>query len=226
METPAGSKILDRLDNSKAGRFYWLLTLLATIGGFLFGYDTTNIAIVEVFLPKSFISSATNPFITGYLFSGVSLGAAAGALIAASLIDRYGRKSMLIFDAFLYTLGAILSAASVDLVMLLISRTLIGIAVGADSAIATSYISEWAPKNRRGSLGILQQWMITVGILGAYIIGLAVLYGIPASAYTLDWRILLGVAAVPAAIGLAFRFIMPESPRWLVNKGKYKDAGH
>ncbi|MHB8359884.1 MAG: sugar porter family MFS transporter [Thermoplasmataceae archaeon] len=224
METPAGSKILDRLDNSKAGRFYWLLTLLATIGGFLFGYDTTNIAIVEVFLPKSFISSATNPFITGYLFSGVSLGAAAGTLIAASLIDRYGRKSMLIFDAFLYTLGAILSAASVDLVMLLISRTLIGIAVGADSAIATSYISEWAPKNRRGSLGILQQWMITVGILGAYIIGLAVLYGIPASAYTLDWRILLGVAAVPAAIGLAFRFIMPESPRWLVNKGKYKEA--
>ena len=166
----SGSKILDRLDNSKAGRFYWLLTLLATIGGFLFGYDTTNIAIVEVFLPKSFISSATNPFITGYLFSGVSLGAAAGALIAASLIDRYGRKSMLIFDAFLYTLGAILSAVSVDLVMLLISRTLIGIAVGADSAIATSYISEWAPKNRRGSLGILQQWMITVGILGAYII--------------------------------------------------------
>ena len=224
MESAAGSKILDRLDNSKAGRFYWLLTLLATIGGFLFGYDTTNIAIVEVFLPKSFISSATNPFITGYLFSGVSLGAAAGALIAASLIDRYGRKSMLIFDAFLYTLGAILSAVSVDLVMLLISRTLIGIAVGADSAIATSYISEWAPKNKRGSLGKLQQWMITVGILGAYIIGLAVLYGIPASAFTLDWRILLGVAAVPAAIGLAFRFIMPESPRWLVNKGKYKEA--
>jgi MFS family permease len=63
-----------------------------------------------------------------------------------------------------------------------------------------------------------------VGILGAYIIGLAVLYGIPASAFTLDWRILLGVAAVPAAIGLAFRFIMPESPRWLVNKGKYKEA--
>jgi SP family arabinose:H+ symporter-like MFS transporter len=224
MESVAGSKILDRLDNSKAGKFYWLLTLLATIGGFLFGYDTTNIAIVEVFLPKSFISSATNPFITGYLFSGVSLGAAAGALIAASLIDRYGRKSMLIFDAFLYTLGAILSAVSVDLVMLLISRTLIGIAVGADSAIATSYISEWAPKNRRGSLGILQQWMITVGILGAYIIGLAVLYGIPASAFTLDWRILLGIAAIPAAIGLAFRFIMPESPRWLVNKGKYKEA--
>ena len=224
MESIAESKIMDRLDNSKASRFYWFLTLLATVGGFLFGYDTTNIAIVEGFLPKSFISSATNPFITGYLFSGVSLGAAAGALIAASLIDRYGRKYMLIFDAFLYSLGAILSALSVDLLMLLISRTIIGIAVGADSAIATSYISEWAPKNKRGSLGILQQWMITVGILGAYIIGLAVLYGIPSSAFTLDWRLLLGFAAIPAIIGLAFRFVMPESPRWLVSKGKYKSA--
>lgn len=224
MESIAGSKILDRLDNSKTSRFYWFLTILATLGGFLFGYDTTNIAIVEVFLPKSFISSATNPFITGYLFSGVSLGAAVGALIAASLIDRYGRKSMLILDAFLYTIGAILSAVSVDLVMLLVSRTIIGIAVGADSAIATSYIAEWAPKSKRGSLGILQQWMITVGILGAYIIGLAVLYAIPSSAFTLDWRILLGVAAIPAAIGLAFRFVMPESPRWLVNKGRFKQA--
>ena len=224
MENNSGTNILDRLDNTKTSRFYWLLTLLATVGGFLFGYDTTNIAIVEEFLPKSFISASTNPFITGYLFSGVSLGAAAGALIAASLIDKYGRKYMLIFDAFLYTVGAFFSAISVNLLMLLISRTIIGIAVGADSAIATSYIAEWAPKNKRGSLGILQQWMITVGILGAYIIGLAVLYGIPSSAFTIDWRLLLGFAAIPAVIGLAFRFVMPESPRWLVSKGKYEAA--
>lgn len=144
--------------------------------------------------------------------------------MAASLIDRYGRKSMLIFDAFLYSVGAILSAVTVDLAMLLISRTLIGIAVGADSAIATAYIAEWAPKKRRGGLSILQQWMITVGIMGAYIIGLAVLYGIPGQAYNLDWRLMLGIAAVPALIGLGFRFIMPESPRWLVLKGKYDKA--
>ncbi|MCL4314486.1 MAG: sugar porter family MFS transporter [Candidatus Thermoplasmatota archaeon] len=214
--------VLDRLDTGKTSGFFWLLTLLATIGGFLFGYDTSNIGIVQGFLPVSYTS--TNPFITGYLFSGVSLGAAVGALLAASLIDRYGRKSMLIFDALLYSIGAILSALTVDLFMLLASRTIIGIAVGADSAIATAYISEWAPKNRRGSLSILQQWMITVGILGAYMFGLAVLYSLPSMAYSEDWRIMLGIAAIPSIIGLAFRFVMPESPRWLVLKGKYRKA--
>ncbi|MHB8548836.1 MAG: sugar porter family MFS transporter, partial [Thermoplasmataceae archaeon] len=217
-----GERILERLDNGKTSRFFWFLTVLSTIGGFLFGYDTSNIGIVEGFLPSNYVT--VNPFIKGYLFSGVSLGAAVGALLAAGLIDRYGRKYMLIFDAFLYSIGAILSAVTVDLFMLLISRTLIGIAVGADSAIATAYISEWAPKKRRGSFSILQQWMITVGILGSYLIGLAVLYGLPSQAFNLDWRIMLGIAAVPSIIGLGFRFVMPESPRWLVLKGKYEKA--
>lgn len=137
--TGTGERILERLDNGKTSRFFWLLTVLSTIGGFLFGYDTSNIGIVEGFLPSSYVT--VNPFIKGYLFSGVSLGAAVGALLAAGLIDRYGRKYMLIFDAFLYSLGAILSAVTVDLFMLLVSRTLIGIAVGADSAIATAYIA-------------------------------------------------------------------------------------
>ncbi len=221
-EKDPGNNILERLDNQGSTRFYYMLTILSTIGGFLFGYDTANIGIVKQFLPVSYVS--TDPFITGYLFSGVSLGAAGGAILAALLIDRYGRKYLLIFDAFLYSFGALLSAFTVNLPMLLVSRTIIGIAVGADSAIATSYISEWAPKKRRGSLSILQQWMITVGILGSYLIGLAVLYSIPGQAFNYDWRILLGIAAIPSLIGLALRFVMPESPRWLISKGRYGDA--
>ncbi len=134
-----------------------------------------------VFMPASYHSGA---LVEGYLVSGASLGAAIGALIAMALTDRYGRKSMLIFDAALYTVGAVLSAVTVDLAMLLISRTLIGLAVGADSAIATAYIAEYAPKGERGSLGILQQWMITVGILGAYLVGMATLFFAPPGSHT------------------------------------------
>ena len=95
--------------------------------------------------------------------SGASLGAAAGAILGGPAADRFGRKKLLIIDAGIYALGAILSAVTVDAGMLLGARTLIGLAIGADSAIATAYIAEYAPKDRRGSLTMLQQWMITVG---------------------------------------------------------------
>ena len=108
--------------------------------------------------------------------------------------------------------------------MLLVARTLIGMAIGADSAIATAYIAEYAPKGRRGSLTMLQQWMITVGILVAYIIALIIFSAFPASAASVGWRLVLGLGAVPALIGLGMRTQMPESPRWLLRHGRYEDV--
>jgi SP family arabinose:H+ symporter-like MFS transporter len=216
--------ILKELNNKITTKFYWAVTLLATIGGFLFGYDTSNIGTDLNFISFAKNLATTAPFIYGYLIAGASLGAAVGALIAALLTDKYGRKYLLIADAAIYTIGALLSAFSVDLVMLLISRTFIGLAVGADSAIATAYIVEYAPKNRRGHLSLMQQWMITWGILGAYLVGMAVFFIAPGLAYAVDWRVLLGIAAIPSAIGLIFRFYMPESPRWLILHEKYDKA--
>jgi len=216
--------VLNELNGKITTKFYWAVTLLATIGGFLFGYDTSNIGTDLSFIPFAKNLATTDPFVYGYLIAGASLGAAVGALIAALLTDKYGRKFLLITDAAIYTIGALLSAFSVDLVMLLLSRTLIGLAVGADSAIATAYIAEYAPKNRRGHLSLMQQWMITWGILGAYFVGMGVFFIAPQLAYTVDWRILLGVAAIPSLIGLVFRFYMPESPRWLILHEKYDKA--
>jgi SP family arabinose:H+ symporter-like MFS transporter len=93
----------------------------------------------------------------GYLVSGASLGTAAGAILADPSADRFGRKTLLIADAGVYATGAIMSAVTPDAAVLLFARTLIGLAIGADSAIATAYIAEYAPKNRRGSLAMLQQ---------------------------------------------------------------------
>jgi sugar porter (SP) family MFS transporter len=131
---------------------------------------------------------------------------------------------LLIADAAIYAAGAILSAVTWNTIILLIARTLIGLAVGADSAIATAYIAEFAPKSRRGALMIMQQWMITVGILVSYLIAILIFKVAPGSATGLDWRLILGLGAVPALVALGLRTRMPESPRWLMLHERYGDT--
>jgi SP family arabinose:H+ symporter-like MFS transporter len=211
--------VLSELDDRAPTAFYWKLTVLSTLGGFLFGYDTSNIGAALNFVPYHL-----SGFWQGYLVAGASIGAAVGAFTAGPITDRFGRKKLLVADAAIYALGAIFSAITPDAAVLLAARTLIGLAIGADSAIATAYIAEYAPKGRRGSLAMLQQWMITVGILVAYIVALVILRAAPGAAGSVDWRLILGLGAVPALIGLALRTTMPESPRWLMSKGQYKRA--
>src|SRR6478736_2013028 len=159
--------VLDGLDSSSMTGLYWYLATLACIGGFLFGYDTAVIGSVLDFIPYEL-----SPFWTGYLVAGASLGAAVGALAAGPLTDKFGRKSLLMADASIY-------------------------AVGADSAIATAYIAEFAPKGRRGQLSLIQQWMITVGILVSYLVALLVFAVAPGHAQDFDWRLILGLGAIP-----------------------------
>ncbi len=217
MVRPSGANVLAELDQRPATAFYWRLTLLSTLGGFLFGYDTSNIGAALNFVPYQL-----NGFAQGYLVAGASLGAAVGALAAGPLADRFGRKSLLVIDAAIYALGALLSAFTPNVAVLLFARTLIGLAIGADSAIATAYIAEYAPSSRRGALSILQQWMITVGILVSYMVALVVLWAFPGSAGGADWRVILGLGAVPAVLAVVLRSSMPESPRWLMRHGKYE----
>jgi MFS transporter, SP family, arabinose:H+ symporter len=217
MAQPAATRnVLTTLDERPPTAFYWQLTLLATLGGFLFGYDTSNIGSALNFVPYKLHGLAL-----GYLVSGASLGAAAGAILGGPVADRFGRKTLLIADAGIYAAGAILSAVTPDVGVLLFARTLIGLAIGADSAIATAYIAEYAPKDRRGSLAMLQQWMVTVGILLAYIVALIIFAAFPASAASVGWRLVLGLGAVPALVGMVLRTQMPESPRWLLRHGRY-----
>jgi MFS transporter, SP family, arabinose:H+ symporter len=215
----SSGNVLTALDDRIPTAFIWQLTLLATLGGFLFGYDTSNIGSALNFVPYHLHGLAL-----GYLVSGASLGAAAGAILAGPAADRFGRKTLLVVDAGIYAAGAILSAVTWHAAVLLTARTLIGVAIGADSAIATAYIAEYAPKNRRGSLTLLQQWMITVGILIAYIIALIIFSAWPNSAASVGWRLVLGLGAVPALVGLVLRTQMPESPRWLLRHGRYEDV--
>jgi sugar porter (SP) family MFS transporter len=218
-EQPRQDDVLAELDERGTTSFYWYLALLSCVGGFLFGYDTAVIGSVLDFVPYEL-----SDFQTGYLVAGASLGAAAGALAAGPFTDRFGRKSLLILDAAIYAVGAVLSAVATDTTMLLFARTLIGLAVGADSAVATAYIAEFAPRHKRGSLMIIQQWMITVGILVSYLTAILVFKIAPEEATGVDWRIILGVGALPALLALALRAKMPESPRWLLLNKRYGDT--
>ncbi|MGB4135481.1 MAG: sugar porter family MFS transporter [Microbacterium sp.] len=215
--TKAG--LLETLDTRDIGRFYIYLAVLATIGGFLFGFDSSNIGSALVFLPFEL-----GPVAIGIIVGGASLGSFIGALAAGPLTDRFGRKSLLLADSALFAVGSLISAFAFEPVTLTIGRLIIGVAIGADSAIATAYISEFAPKRRRGSLAIIQQWMITIGILAAYVIAIIVLGIAPGAANTVGWRIILGIGFIPAIISLAMRARMPESPRWLLEKGKEEKA--
>jgi sugar porter (SP) family MFS transporter len=216
-KTEAG--LLETLDTRDIGRFYIYLAVLATIGGFLFGFDSSNIGSALVFLPFKL-----SPLAIGIIVAGASLGSFAGALAAGPLTDKFGRKSLLLVDSALFAVGSLISAFAFEPVTLAIGRLIIGIAIGADSAIATAYISEFAPKRRRGSLSIIQQWMITIGILAAYVFAIIVLSIAPGAATSVDWRILLGIGFVPAIISLLMRARMPESPRWLLEHGKEEKA--
>lgn len=211
------NNVVDQLDQRSLTSFYWSLSILATIGGFLFGYDTAVIGSVLDFIPYSL-----NGFALGYLVASTSLGAAVGALLSGFCTDRFGRKSMLVVDAGIYAVGALLSAFTWHAYVLLAARTLIGLAIGADSAIATAYIAEYAPAKRRGALSFLQQWMITVGILVSYLIALAIFTFLPGLIHGFDWRFILGLGALPALLALALRVYMPESPRWLMRRGRYE----
>jgi sugar porter (SP) family MFS transporter len=198
-----GRNLLGDLDSRIPTGFYWYLAVLACVGGFLFGYDTSNIGSVLDFIPYHLSS-----FATGYLVGGASLGAAAGALIAGPLTDHFGRKFLLITDAAVYAVGALLSAFTVNAFMLLSSRTLI----------------EFAPRGRRGQLSIIQQWMITVGILVSYLVAVLILKVAPGSATGVDWRLILGLGALPALVAVALRSHMPESPRWLMLHSRFDDT--
>src|SRR5215470_20016529 len=116
--------VLAELDKRVPTSFYWSLTLLATLGGFLFGFDTANIGSALPFVPYTL-----SGFAQGYLVAGASAGAAIGALAAGRLADVFGRKSLLIVDASIYAIGAIFSAVTPNVAVLLIARTLIGLAI-------------------------------------------------------------------------------------------------
>ena len=186
-----------------------LTAAIAGLGGLLFGYDTGVIAGALLFIKSDF---GLGSFAQGLVVAAVPIGAVFGAAFAGPAADRYGRRSMILLAAAVFIVGALASAAAPGVEVLVIARIVIGVAIGLASAAAPVYISEVAPAESRGRLVTFFQLAVTVGILAAYLVGLAF-------DYVEGWRWMLGLGVVPA-MALAFGMVrMPQSPRWLVMSG-------
>lgn len=189
--------------------------LFGALGGILFGFDTGVISGALLFIQEDIPLTS---FGQGAVVSGVLLGAMIGGLGVSSLADRYGRKRMIILASLIFVLGAAGCAVSTSMWLLIGARVVLGIAVGAASALVPMYLSEVAPAERRGSISGLNQLMIMIGILSAYLINLAF------SGAAHGWRLMLGFAVVPALLMLLGGLFLPESPRYLATVGREGEA--
>jgi sugar porter (SP) family MFS transporter len=184
------------------------------LGGLLFGYDTGVISGALLFIPDDF---KLTPFLQGAIVAALLLGAMIGAALAGRLSDRLGRKKLIITAAVVFTVGSLLAALAPSVAVLIAARFIIGLAVGSAALVVPLYLAEIAPTEIRGAIASLNQLMIVGGILAAFIVN-AIL------ASSGDWRLMLGLAAVPSLVLLVGMLFMPETPRYLVHAGEEDSA--
>ncbi len=187
----------------------------AALSGLLFGYDTGVISGAILFIQEQMHLDSWQQ---GWVVSSVLLGAILGSAIIGPMSDKYGRKKLILLSSIIFFVGALGSAFAPEFWTLIISRIVLGIAVGASSALIPTYLAELSPAEKRGTISSLFQLMVMSGILLAYITNYAF-----SGLYT-GWRLMLGFAAVPAAILLLGALVLPESPRFLVKDGRTDEA--
>lgn len=200
---------------NNAKLLFWSVTV--ALGGFLFGFDTAVISGGEQAIQRLWNLS---DFMVGQMVAMGLYGTIAGAIFGGIPAERWGRKPTLIFIGVLYLICSLGSAFAPDVNALMFFRFLGGLGVGASSVVAPMYISEIAPADRRGRLTAMFQFNIVLGIVIAYLSNWLI-----GTAAGEDWRLMLGVMAVPSIVYGVLVLFVPESPRWLIShKNRVEDA--
>ncbi len=197
-----------------SSRYGFFVCVIAALAGLLFGLDIGVISGALPFITKEYgLSNRMQEWIV----SSMMIGAATGALAAGWLSWYLGRRKALVMAALLFVAGALLCACASQPGYLVAGRIVLGLAVGLASFTAPLYLSEVAPRQVRGAMISTYQLMITIGILLAFLsnIGLS---------YVASWRWMLGIIALPGAIFLIGVLLLPESPRWLLQRKRSAEA--
>ncbi|KAJ9555418.1 hypothetical protein OSB04_010032 [Centaurea solstitialis] len=194
------------------------LTVIAGIGGLLFGYDTGVISGALLYIRDEFEEVDKSSFLQETIVSMALVGAMIGAAAGGWINDTYGRKRATLLADVVFALGSFVMAAAPNPYVLIFGRLLVGLGVGVASVTAPMYIAEAAPSEIRGGLVSTNVLMITGGQFVSYLVNLA-FTEVPGT-----WRWMLGVAAVPAIVQFVLMLLMPESPRWLYMKKSKSEA--
>jgi sugar porter (SP) family MFS transporter len=209
--------------------YIWLISVVAALGGLLFGWDWVVIGGAKPFFERYF-HIADNAQLSGWANSCALIGCLIGALVAGALSDKFGRKKLLLLSAFLFAVTSIGNALAPTFTIFIAWRILGGVAIGLASNLSPMYIAEIAPARMRGRLVSVNQLTIVIGVLAAQLINWYLVRNLPAGATDefiqnswygqTGWRWMFALTAAPAILFFVGMFLVPESPRWLAKKGE------
>ena len=220
-ESSANRSRFSGLDNAPTSGVHYRITALSAAGVFLDGYDISIIGVALTIISSiQAFSYVNNPLGKGLMAASTTIGMLFGAILFGYITDIRGRKFMYLWDMVIFIIfTALISFASFNFDSLFIFRLILGVAIGADYAISTTIISEFAPVKSRGKLLAVNVSAWWIGSAVAYTVGYLLLpFGSEA------WRYMFALGIIPAVIVLIFRFSVPESARWLAHVGKIQEA--
>ena len=212
--------------------YIWSISLVAAMGGLLFGYDWVVIGGAKPFYEEFF--QLDNSVRIGWAMSSALLGCLLGSVVSGGLSDRFGRKHLLLLSGFLFIFSALGTGGAQSFSMFIWFRILGGIGIGLASNLSPMYIAEVAPAEMRGRFVAVNQLTIVIGVLSAQTVNWLIAQPVADDATSIEilnswngqtgWRWMFAAETIPAALFFILMFFVPESPRWLIKNGQDKLA--